>query len=430
MKRVLTALLALCLLLGVPAAAVSQDRLSLTYQDRDGEVRLTLEGLEGEAYALQVELSLEGNYPDARFTPASSDVYAPECRVEADRESTVVTVYLVAEGESLRGRTLTLGTLRPRGDGYRLPARAELLALDRDGQPIYDGRVSLTSERGGTSDQGGSASSGGAEERSRVHIAEMAHGAVTVRPAGAREGETVLLNVSPDAGYLLDTITARDSRDRDVSLTRDTLGRYTFTMPSLEVEVTASFIPSGGEGEPRFQDVTPGAWCYDAVRYVYQAGLMNGTSETAFTPDTPTTRGQIVAILYRLEGSPAAGTAPFRDVAPTSYYNAAVSWASSNGIVNGYNDGTFRPNDLITREQLAAFFYRYASQKGRDVSEETELNVFTDAGEIASYAAEPLRWALAKGVMNGTAVNVLSPKGNASRAQVAVTLTRFIQNVY
>ena len=233
------------------------------------------------------------------------------------------------------------------------------------------------------------------------------------------------LSVSPDAGYTLETIAARDSRGGEVPLARDGLNRYTFSMPLLDVEVTASFVPGG---ELAFQDVRPGDWCYDAVRWAFEAWLMNGTSATAFTPNTPTTRGQIVAILYRLEGSPAMGANRFSDVAPGAYYAAAVSWASANGIVNGYSDGTFRPNNLITREQLAAFLYRYASQKGRDVSDRAELGVFTDAGQIASYAVEPLRWAVAAGMVNGVAADALSPGGNASRAQVAVILSRFAQN--
>ena len=123
------------------------------------------------------------------------------------------------------------------------------------------------------------------------------------------------------------------------------------------------------------------------------------------------------------------GMNQFSDVAPGAYYASAVSWASANGIVNGYTDGTFRPNNLITREQMAAFLYRYASQKGRDVSDRAELGAFTDAGQAASYAVEPLRWAVAAGMVNGVTADTLSPGGSASRAQVAVILNRFVQNV-
>lgn len=413
MKRILSGLLALCLLCALPVTAAARDNLSLTCREQGGGVRLTLEGLERPVYALQLELVLEGECPDARFDPLPRGVYSPDCHVKAARDETVVTIYLVAEEELLSGRSVDLGTLTP-GGAFRLPGRAELLLLDRSLQPISEGRISLGE---GVREEG---------DLSRVHIVQAEHGTVTVRPAGAKEGETVTLNVTPDAGYVLESIAARDSRGGEVSLTRDGLNRYTFSMPAPDVEVTAAFAPGG---ELAFQDVRPGDWCYDAVRYVFETGLMNGTSATAFTPNTPTTRGQIVAILYRLEGSPAVGANRFSDVAPGAYYASAVSWASANGIVNGYSDGTFRPNNLITREQMAAFLYRYASQKGRDVSDRAELGVFTDAGRIASYAVEPLRWAIAAGMINGVTADTLSPGGNASRAQVAVILSRFVQNV-
>lgn len=413
MKRLLSGVLALCLFCALPAAAAARDSLTLSCREWGGEIRLTLEGLDRQVYALQLELVLEGDCPDARFEPAPRGVYSPDCHVETNRDETVVTIYLVAEEEPLSGRSLVLGTLTP-GNAFQLPARGELQLLDRNLQPISEGRVPLEEDE---EEDGG---------LRRVHIAQAEHGTVTVRPAGAGEGETVALSVTPDAGYTLETISARDSRGGEVPLTRDGLNRYTFSMPALDVEVAASFILGG---ELAFQDVRPGDWCYDAVRYVFETGLMNGTSPTMFAPNTPTTRGQIVAILYRLEGSPAVGGSRFSDVAPGAYYAAAVSWASAGGIVNGYSDGTFRPNNLITREQLAAFLYRYAAQKGRDVSDRAELGVFTDAGQIASYAVEPLRWAVAAGMVNGVTADTLSPGGNASRAQVAVILSRFVQNV-
>lgn len=413
MKRILSGLVALCLLCGT-ALADSGERPSLSCRRQGEDIRLALENLEDQVYALQLTLALEGDCPDARFAPEAADAYGPDCHVETERGGTQVTIYLVAEGAAFRRGRLPLGILTPEGD-CRLPARAELLLLNKEGRSVFEGRVPLTEEDAAAGDLG------------RVHIARMDHGTVTVRPAGAEEGETVLLNVSPDAGYVLESIAARDSRGGEVPLTRDGLDRYTFRMPALDVEVAADFSAGGELG---FRDVLPGDWCYDAVRYVFQAGLMNGTSADAFTPDTPTTRGQIVAILYRLEGSPSVGAARFSDVVPGAYYTAAVAWATANGIVNGYGDGTFRPNELITREQLAAFLYRYAVQKGRDVSDRAELSVFTDAGQTAAYAVEPLGWATAAGLINGVSADTLAPRGTASRAQVAVTLSRFVKNVF
>ena len=137
----------------------------------------------------------------------------------------------------------------------------------------------------------------------------------------------------------------------------------------------------------------------------------------------------IVAILYRLEGSPDAGTSKFSDVNPSAYYASAVAWASENGVVNGYGDNTFKPNNPITREQMAAFLFRYATLKEQDVSPRADLSPFTDASQIAPYAVEAIQWANAQGLVNGTSATTLAPKGNATRAQVAVILSRFAQKM-
>ena len=175
-----------------------------------------------------------------------------------------------------------------------------------------------------------------------------------------------------------------------------------------------------------FLDVPEGHWSRSAVEYVYRAGLMNGTSATTFSPSATTTRGMIVTILHRMEGSPTVGFSAFSDVKPDAYYSAAVAWAAANGIVKGYGDGSFRPDDAITREQMAAILYRYAQYQGQDVSALADLSGYTDAGRISDYAVEAMRWANARGLVTGTTADTISPTGNATREQVAVILTRFI----
>lgn len=432
MKRLLTGLLALCLLWGPPVSAASGDGLNLSCREQGSSVSLTLEGLDRQVYALQLKLTLEGEYPETRFDPISPDVYSPDCHVEAGGGETDVIIYLVAEEEPLTGRSLSLGTLTA-GDGFRLPGQADLLLLDRSLNPIRDGSISLTRTSSGSGNSGDSDesddddSSSGTASPKQVRVAQAEHGTVTAQPARAREGETVTLNITPDAGYVLESITVRDSRGRAVPLTKNGANRCTFSMPALDVNISATFVP---EKQMSFQDVKPGDWYYDAVRYVFEAGLMNGTSSTAFTPNSSTTRGQIVTILYRLEGSPAAGANQFSDVAPGAYYASAVSWAAANGITNGYNDGTFRPDTPITREQMAAFLFRYASYQGQDVSKRAELNAFTDAEQIAPYAVDSLRWAVSAGLINGVAADTLAPGGTTTRAQAAVILSRLAQRVH
>ena len=189
--------------------------------------------------------------------------------------------------------------------------------------------------------------------------------------------------------------------------------------------------PSKGDIVLPFVDVTVADWFYNDVVYVYENGLMNGTSATTFSPYGITTRGQIVTILWRLEGQPAVSSAcPFMDVAVGSYYENAITWAAANGIVTGYSATAFGPDDQITREQMATILYRYAKNyKGYDVSvgESTNILSYTDAFDISEYAYAPLQWACGAGLINGMGDGGLAPQGQANRAQAAAILHRFCE---
>ena len=179
-----------------------------------------------------------------------------------------------------------------------------------------------------------------------------------------------------------------------------------------------------------FTDVKEGEWYYPDIRYVCSTGLMTGTSATTFSPDMFTTRGMIVTILYRLEGSPAvSGAAPFGDVPTGQYYSEAVAWASANGIVKGYDTGLFGPDDVITREQLAVILYGYARYKGLDVTVSGDLSGFADSASVSAWAADGLKWANGQGLINGKNGNLLDPAGTATRAEAAAILSRFCQNI-
>lgn len=254
-----------------------------------------------------------------------------------------------------------------------------------------------------------------------------------VRVAG---GSEVVLTVTPDEGYVLDNLTVTSSNGSEISLTDAGDGEYTFTMPDSAVTVAATFREDTGEnpenpedGMP-FADVAEEDWFYDAVSYVYEQGLMNGTSDTAFEPDLTTTRGMIVTILYRLEESPAVtGTSSFADVAAGQYYADAVAWAAANDIVTGYDVYTFGPDDTITREQMAAILYRYADYKGYDVTAAADLSAYTDADDISTWAQTAMGWANAEELITGVTTTTLEPAGSASRAQVAAILMRFCETV-
>lgn len=181
-----------------------------------------------------------------------------------------------------------------------------------------------------------------------------------------------------------------------------------------------------GSHQPGFQDVPADAWYASAVRELSAAGLMNGTAPGRFSPDQTVTRGQIAAILHRLAGSPSGGTAGFSDVSPTSYCARAVAWAAERGVVEGFADGTFRPDQPVSRQQLAAILWRYADACGLASGRRASLRSFPDAEEVSGYAYEPLRWALAEKLLQGTAAGRLEPHGSATRAQTAVILSRFL----
>ena len=180
-----------------------------------------------------------------------------------------------------------------------------------------------------------------------------------------------------------------------------------------------------------FTDVTEGDWCYDAVRDVYEKGLMQGVSATLFAPDQSTSRGMIVSILYRLEGSPAvSGSAAFTDVTGDTWCASAVVWASANGIVNGFTDGSFRPDQAVSRQEIAAFLYRYAQYKGYDTTRGgMAIREFTDYDAISAYALSAMDWCVNAGVLQGSAAKRLNPQSPASRAHVAAMLSRFCRSV-
>lgn len=176
-----------------------------------------------------------------------------------------------------------------------------------------------------------------------------------------------------------------------------------------------------------FDDVAQADWFYDAVRFVYENGLIAGTGGTAFSPQANTSRGMIVTILYRLEGTPGAGANTFSDVAAGKYYTDAVAWAAENEIVSGYGDGKFGPEDAITREQMAVILMNYAKFKGYDVSMSTDLSKYTDEGSISGWAKDAISWANAAGLIRGDSAK-LTPAGYAERCQVTAILQRFIEN--
>ena len=182
-----------------------------------------------------------------------------------------------------------------------------------------------------------------------------------------------------------------------------------------------------GTGVNPFTDISEKDWFYGDVMFVYENGLMLGTSKTLFSPHGTATRGMMATILWRMEGSPVPkGKNSFTDVEAGKWYADAITWTTENGIFAGYGKDKFCPDDPITREQLAAIFYRYADYKGYDLTVKGNLDKFKDADKITDYAKTAMQWAVGSGLVKGKSGNLLDPQGTATRAEIAAMLHRFI----
>ena len=177
-----------------------------------------------------------------------------------------------------------------------------------------------------------------------------------------------------------------------------------------------------------FYDVEKDDWFYDSVKYAYHQEWMNGTGDGIFDPDGNMTRGMFVTILYRTEGEPQMNNVlKFDDVDDNAYYAKAVSWASKNGIIAGYSDTEFVPEQNITREEMAAVMSRYADYKGINTNIQGDLTVFADANAVSGWARENVSWAVETGLISGKGDSILDPLGSTTRAETAEILHRFLE---
>lgn len=257
---------------------------------------------------------------------------------------------------------------------------------------------------------------------------DVENGSVKVSPSKAEKGDTVTVTVTPDDGYALDKLAVYDEDGDKLDLNDKGDGKFTFQMPKGDVSIEVSFAPIEDEtSKADFSDVPADAWYAEAVQYVYENGLMTGTSDTTFSPDLTTSRSMIATILWRMAGSPVVNYAmDFADVPADQWYAEAVRWASSEGIVGGYGNGSFGTGDPITREQFAVMLYRFAQKQGYDVSvgENTNILSYTDVSSVSEYAIPAMQWAVGSGVITGMG-DTLAPQGETTRAQAAMMLMRF-----
>ena len=280
---------------------------------------------------------------------------------------------------------------------------------------------------------------GGGSSSSKYAItgANTENGKLTISPESAAAGKTVTVTVTPDEGYVLDTLTIRDKDGKELELAKLSGTKYTFKMPDGKVSVSATFTEVKTvcpQDETcvyaKFTDADTTAWYHDGVHYCVENGLMKGVSDVLFAPDGTTTRAMIVTMLWRMEGEPVANYAmSFKDVPANEWYTEAIRWAQSNKIVEGYSAEAFCPDGPITREQMATILYRFAKNHEIDTANDNTLAGFTDADKVSDWALDAMKWANAIGLVQGRTTTTLVPEVSIKRCEAATMIQRYCEKV-
>lgn len=254
-----------------------------------------------------------------------------------------------------------------------------------------------------------------------ITVKSAKNGDVTASHKSAAKGTTVTLTVDPDKGYVLDTLTVLDDKDKEIKLTEKN-GKYVFTMPSGKVTVAGRFKVEQPAGKHPFTDIPSGAYYENAVIWAADKGITGGTSATTFSPNGICTRAQAVTFLWRAAGSPATKSMnSFADVPADAYYAKAVAWAVENGITSGTGGGKFSPDATCTRAQIVTFLYRAAGSPAVSGG-----SVFSDV-KAGAYYADAVTWAANKGITGGIGNGLFGSDNNCTRAQIVTFLYRYME---
>lgn len=274
---------------------------------------------------------------------------------------------------------------------------------------------------GSTSGSTGGGSGGGGVTTYAIAVKDSKNGDVTANHKSAAKGTTVTLTVDPDKGYVLDTLTVLDDKDKEIKLTEKN-GKYVFTMPSGKVTVAGRFKVEQPAGKHPFTDIPSGAYYENAVIWAADKGITGGTSATTFSPNGICTRAQAVTFLWRAAGSPAPKSMnSFADVPTDAYYAKAVAWAVENGITSGTGGGKFSPNATCTRAQIVTFLYRAAGSPAVSGG-----SVFSDV-KAGAYYADAVTWAANKGITSGIGNGLFGSDNNCTRAQIVTFLYQYVE---
>ena len=393
-----------------------------TVTDKNGKYNFGKQVLSG-AYTL--DIAGDSSY-DAYTTSVSID-YASNALLNITRKVPVVAVDAINLNTNTlsltRGATATLtATITPDNATDKTvtwTSADEKVATVENGvvTAVGNGTTTITAQAGDktavctvTVSTRSSSSGGSSKTTYPVNTPTADNGTAAVSPKNAAKGDTVTITVTPDSGYKVDKVTVTDANGNTITVTDKGNGKCTFTMPASKVTVTPTFVKIAQQPTGKtFSDVEKSDWFADAVAYVTEKGLMNGTGSDTFSPNASTTRGMLMTVLARYAGADTTGGA--------TWYEKGMNWAKANGVSDGTN-----PTVNITREQLVTMLYRYAGSLAANGS----LDSFSDTASVSSYAVNAMQWAVANGIVNGSN-GKLNPQNNATRAEVAAILMRFCE---
>lgn len=371
-----------------PVYDISADTQSLDF----GTVT---EGYEAPAEQT-VTITNAGNQPQTLTQPASTSRFE---------------VGTLSKAELPVGETVTF-TVRPKA-GLPVGSYSENIVVSGLGNTTVSVTANFTVKQ---------FSSGGATTTYPVQVEENSqNGGVQVSPKNAVPGTLVTVTPQPAPGYELATLSVLDQYGNEVDVNPLGNGNYSFKMPRSGVKVEATFYCTGSELCPthHLSDVLVKAWYHDAVDYVVEHGIMTGTSATTFEPNTTLSRAMVAQILYNLEGQPTVtGESTFTDVSG-HWAIDAITWAQKTGVVTGYENNTFRPNQAVTREELAQVLYNYAQYKKITLPALGDLSKFPDGDKVSSWARTAMSWATGLQVIGGYEDTTLRPGGSTTRAEAA-----------
>ncbi len=384
----------------------------------------------GRVYYHQASVTSEQNVTKVTFTndkgfstfEISGQAPSASVTFKKDAGTTEIVVYTLADAQeskafptdSKAGYTFNGWTFAGISGTYKALDETLLSQLAALTSPIT--AEPSFSRNSSSSGSGGSGGGGGGTVSYTITATAGAGGQISpADKVSVTSGSSKTFTITAHTGYVIDDVLV-DGKSVGA------VGTYTFDKVTKAHTIEARFAQTTGLP---FTDVSGSDWFYAPVKYVYNQKLMVGTAADQFSPSAPATRGMIVTMLWRMEGEPALeAAAGFNDVADGDWYAPAVRWAAGQGIVNGYGNGAFGPNDAITREQLAAILSNYAAYKGYSTAARADLSAYTD--QPSAWAQSAVQWAVAEKLITGKGSGVLDPTGQATRAEIAAIVMRFI----